>query len=285
MNAQRFMPEAQWLGTSGSRGCSFQQLSGAVLLTTESCRIGETLMAGKPNEITPDFRRSTALTRSVSSSANDVLRTVASQSNRCDIASIACGYTWVNNYGTQSQTDAGTYWNQMPHPWGSSTLYGYSRRFVWFIGIKTQVDWRGLTCADIPTSGTASGAGGCVDWVTHGNSCNTHKNRVEAEAHHAIVTVYGIPYDGSTNDAQECNAPICNAEESVVPTSDGSNLRTAAASRDCVEDGVGNGSSGVGGASNLVCHTEVATIEISHDGGASWETLWSGPVNVCEYAE
>jgi hypothetical protein len=144
---------------------------------------------------------------------------------------------------------------------------------------------QGLTCADIPTGGTGSASGGCADWAWHPNSCDQHKNRVEASSSHKVITVFGVAYSGSTNDAQECNAPICNAEESWVPAADGSSSRGVAASRECVEDGQGTGSSGGGSSPNLVCNTQTMTIEVSYDGGASWETLWSGPIDVCEYAE
>jgi hypothetical protein len=115
-----------------------------VALGIQSCRVGETLMASRPNELVPDFRHSTALTREVTfASQNRASRSESIQSNTCDIASVACGYTWVSDYGSQWQTEGGTYWQQTGHPWGASTLVGFSKRYVWYIGIKTPAEFRG----------------------------------------------------------------------------------------------------------------------------------------------
>lgn len=48
------------------------------------------------------------------------------------------------------------------------------------------------------------------------------------------------------------------------------------------EDPEGGGGGGGGG--GTTCWTEHWTVEISYDSGTTWETLWEGDVEVCDYA-
>lgn len=48
--------------------------------------------------------------------------------------------------------------------------------------------------------------------------------------------------------------------------------------------GGGGGSGGGGAGGQLVCHFETVQLEISYDGGVTWDIYWTGLVNVCAFA-
>jgi len=55
---------------------------------------------------------------------------------------------------------------------------------------------------------------------------------------------------------------------------------------DGTNTGGGGGDSGGGnGGVQYSCHSEYGSIEVSYDGGLTWDDVWSGYYDVCEYAE
>lgn len=51
---------------------------------------------------------------------------------------------------------------------------------------------------------------------------------------------------------------------------------------DCESPANPGGEGGGGGGGGMSCHTEYVIVEISNDGGATWEVYWEGYATVCE---
>ena len=113
----------------------------------------------------------------------------------------------------------------------------------------------------------------CSDWKDGENTCNVEGNRFWAATKHQIVGEAGVVLPASNSGSLKCNPPP--PEPSCGEGDDDG--------REYACEGGGGG----GGGSNyeLVCSTEFISLEISYNGGETWEFLWEGYAEVCEYYE
>ena len=98
-----------------------------------------------------------------------------------------------------------------------------------------------------------------------------------------------IPLHTRTSDYSSCNGPCRttfersesdgSTEYSMEAYDPYSSSSTASTPSGCAGDGGGGaGGEGTGGAE---CRSQWVIIEISHDGGGTWETFWEGYADVC----
>jgi hypothetical protein len=195
------------------------------------------------------------------------LSTVA-MSGLCNIGDFACGYTdierhwdWEAWFGTYVQG------GRSGRVKASSTLKVYRGGSFFASSNSSSCGWLILGSPDT-----------CGGWVSVLSTCESQRNRVEGETEHIATTYYGLNYRGESSDSDGCPTPPCAEDEEA-------DYILADVDIGASPDAVCSEGGGGGGGPTLSCRSEWDSIEISYDGGASWELFWEGWVEVCEYVE
>ncbi len=161
---------------------------------------------------------------------------------------------------------------------GGVAMVGHWKMFAGPSGYLTFPSWMSnLGCLTV-------GGNECRYDTSKWSSCDIERNHVTSRTLHTLVRSNLERVSESLSDER-----ICEFEDDPCTNDEFRSARAANSDAPALGDGVvdppcgdpGTGGGGGGGTGNVVCWDELWFIEISYDGGLTWEIWWSEVVEVC----